>query len=196
MTLALMVASVLLPTASANAREESPEPSPVAQDADAGRETRRLVIGLAGVMFASYPRSIEDPGPALVLGKPLWLGARHQFFQWVLDAEVLAGFGTASRHAHLAVAPQFGFNLYLGSVFGFELRFGPTAILQAGHRTVVGLGLSGGGGYVFRFFEDDRRRLKLLVLMHVGGYFASDPGNDIGANASAMGIGLAYEAAF
>ena len=49
---------------------------------------------------------------------------------------------------------------------------------------------------MFRFFEDDRRRLKLLVLMHVGGYFASDPGNDIGANASAMGIGLAYEAAF
>lgn len=51
-------------------------------------------------------------------------------------------------------------------------------------------------GYVFRFWNDDRRRLKLLVSMHAGGYFAFDAGSDLGMNANALGVGLAYEAPF
>ena len=31
----------------------------------------------------------------------------------------------------------------------------------------------------------------LLMVMHAGGYFADDPGNDLGMNATALGLGLA-----
>jgi hypothetical protein len=126
----LLIAFALWRTADAFA--QGIEPSEAVANAESGRDTRRVMIAVAGTMFASYPMSIEDPGPALVLGKPLWLGTRQRFFQWVLDGNLLAGFGTASKHAHIAVTPQFGFNLYLGSTFGFELRIGAAGILQAG----------------------------------------------------------------
>ncbi len=168
----------------------------VSTAASAEPPARRVMLGVAGVVFASYPGSFEDPGPALVVGTPLWRGLRHRHFQWAWDGDVLAGFGTESKHVHVAVTPHFGFNLYLGSVFGFELRIGPAGILQAGEHTVVGLGGAGRAAYVFRFWDDDRRRLKLLLLMHLGGYFADDPGNDMGLGAAAMGVGLGYETPF
>lgn len=192
----LAVACLLLVTTSAYAQTGTPEPPTAVQNADRGRDTGRVMVALSGATFASYPMSREDPGPALVVGKPLWLGLRHRFFQWVADGNVLVGFGTSSKHVHLAVTPQFGFNLYLGSVFGFEFREGAAVIMQAGQRTVAGIGLSASGGYVFRFWDDDRRRLKVLMVMHIGGYFAADPGNDLGMNANALGICLAYETPF
>ena len=160
---------------------------------DRDRDTDRVVIGLAGSIFASYPMSIEDPGPAVIIGRPLWLGTRYRYFQWMLDADLLVGFGTSSHHAHVAVAPRVGFDLYFGSVLGFELRMGPAGLLQVGERTVAGLGISSTGAYVFRFWDDDRRRLKLFMLMQAGGVFADDPGNDLGLNAGAFGVGLSYE---
>ena len=164
---------------------------PISARAD---EPRRVMLAVGGAVFASYPMSLEDPGPAAVLATPFWLGERHRFFQWVLDGDVLVGFGTASNHGHVAVMPQAGVNLYIGSVFGFELRVGPAGIVQVGARTVGGLGLAASGGYVFRFWDDDRRRLKLLMIMQGGGYLADDPGNDLGMNAGAFGVGVAYEA--
>jgi hypothetical protein len=157
------------------------------------RDTDRLALGLAGVMYASYPMSIEDPGPALVATKPLWLGKRHRYVQWVLDGAALVGAGTQSKHAHLAIGPQVGTNLYLGGTFGLEFRVGVAGIFQVGSRTVAGLGLSGAGGYVFRFWDDDRRRLKVEIVMNAGGFIADDAGNDLGANASSFGVGLVYE---
>jgi hypothetical protein len=191
---AWVTACLLLLTTEAYAEEL--ERSETVEQAEVGRDTHRVMVALAGTMFDSYPMSIADPGPALVVGMPFWLGVRHRFFQWVLDGNALIGYGTASKHAHLAVAPQFGFNLYLGPVYGFELRMGPAGILQAGERTVVGLGLAVSGAHVFRFWDDDRRRLKLMVVTHQGNYFADDPGNDLGMNASAFGGALAYETPF
>ena len=52
-------------------------------DDQAARNTGRISVGAAAVMFASYPLSMEDPGPALSFALPLWLGERHPAFQWV-----------------------------------------------------------------------------------------------------------------
>lgn len=160
---------------------------------DRGRDPSRLSVTGSAVMFASYPMSVEDPGPAVTLSRPLWLGRRHRYFQWYAGATLLAGYGASSRHSHLAAGPQLGFDLYLGSVLGFEVRTGVAGLAQVGSRSVVGVGLLQSGGYVFRLWSDNRRRLKLVVTMQAGGYFASDPGNDVGMNASALGLGVAYE---
>jgi hypothetical protein len=160
---------------------------------DDGRDTHRLMIGAGGAVFANYPMSIEDPGVMLFAAKPLWYGTRYRFFQWVADANAVVGFGTDRMHAYAALGPQFGTNFYFGSVFGLEFRFGADALLQAGARTVGGFGFGGSGGYVFRLWDDDRKRIKLWMQMHFGFYLADDPGNDIATNAGAMGIGLGYE---
>jgi len=164
-------------------------PAPV----DYSRDTSRVQFGAGIGDYASYPMSMDDPGLALFVSKPLWLGNRYRFFQWALDANALVGLGYTTMNAYAAVGPQFGWNFYFGSVFGLEFRFGADGMLQAGPRTVAGVGFSGSGGYVFRFWKDDRKRLKLMMQMHVGGYFAEDPGNDLGANAGAFALGLAYE---
>jgi len=158
-----------------------------------GRDTDRVMLGIAAEVFASSPMAIEDPGFAAIAGKPLWLGNRHRFFQWVVDADLIVGFGTDSHHAHLAINPHAGFNLYFGSVFGFELRVGVSGIAQLGPHSALGLGASGTGAYVFRLWNDDRRRLKLLVLMHAGAFLADDPGSDLATGAGGFGAGLAYE---
>lgn len=160
---------------------------------ESGRDTSRVMVGAAPAIFANYPMSIEDPGVALFASKPLWLGNRYRFFQWVAEASALAGFGTDHRHAYLALGPRFGANFYLGSVFGLEFRWGLEGLLQAGERTVAGIGLSGAGGYVFRFWDDDRKRVKLWMEMHSGFYIADDPANDLATNAGAFALGLGYE---
>ena len=160
---------------------------------DADRDPSRIEMGASAAVFASYPMSIEDPGGALFAVRPLWLGERYRFFQWVVDAHAMLGFGTESKHAHVAVGPRAGFDLFFGSVFGLEFRFEVAGVAQVGRRTVGGLGLGGGAAYVFRFWDDDRRRVKLAIAMLSGGYFADDPGNDLGANVGQMSIGLGYE---
>jgi hypothetical protein len=158
-----------------------------------GRDTDRVMVGGGIAMFANYPMSMEDPGIGIYLAKPLWLGTRYRYFQWAADVNALVGFGTDSMHAYAFVGPQAGFNLYLGSVFGLEFRWGLDGILQAGERTVAGFGFAGGGGYVFRLWDDDRKRLKLHTQIHFGFYAADDPGNDFATNAAALSLGLAYE---
>lgn len=158
-----------------------------------GRDTGRAMIGVAAAMFANYPMSHDDPGVALFAAKPLWLGNRYRVFQWAAEASALAGFGTEYQHGYLALGARFGPNFYLGSVFGLEFRWGLEALAQVGPRTVGGFGMSGTGGYVFRFGDDDRKRLKLWLELHVGGYTASDPDNDVGLDASAAVVGLGYE---
>ena len=69
-------------------------------------------------------------------------------------------------------------------------------IAQVGERRVIGVGMFASGGYVFRLWDDDRKRLKLLMVMYNGGYFAPDPGNDLGLNANALGVAVAYETPF
>jgi hypothetical protein len=160
---------------------------------DVGRNTDRVMVGAGFAMFANYPMSIEDPSLALFAAKPLWYGKRYRFFQWVADANALVGFGTDKLHAYAAVGPQFGANFYFGSVFGLEFRYGLDALVQVGARTVGGFGFGSSGGYVFRFWDDDRKRVKLWVQMRFGFYLADDPGNDLGANAGAIALGLGYE---
>lgn len=159
-----------------------------------GRNTDRVMVGAAVGVFANYPMSITDPGVALFVAKPLWLGNRYRYFQWVVEANALAAYGTDYEHAYFALGPQLGANFFLGSVFGLEFRVGPAGVLQAGKRTVGGIGMSGAGGYVFRFWDDDRKRVKLWMQMCSGVYIADDPGNDLAANAGAFTLGLGYEA--
>ena len=160
---------------------------------DLDRDTSRVQLGAAVAVFASYPMSIEDPGGALFVTRPLWLGERYRFFQWVLDAHALAGFGGHSHHGHVALGARAGFDLFLGSVFGFELRIEAAGLAQLGPHTVGGFGIGGGGAYVFRLWDDDRKRVKLAMSFLGGGYFASDPGNDLGGNAGRFSLGLGYE---
>jgi hypothetical protein len=201
MTPRLAIAALLITTSTAaglSTRAASAQP-PAMTDAvsptiiEDGRNTSRVMVGAGAALFANYPMSIEDPGVALFASKPLWLGNRYRFFQWAADINALAGFGVDYKHAYLALGPQVGPNFYLGSVFGLELRFGVDGMLQAGERMAAGIGLSGAGGYVFRFWDDDRKRLKLWMQMHYGFYIADDPGNDLATNAAALALGLGYE---
>ena len=160
---------------------------------DVDRDTSRIVLGGAAAVFASYPMSIEDPGGAVFATRPLWLGERYRFFQWVIDAQAVVGFGTGSKHAHASVGPRAGFDLFLGSVFGFELRLAGGGVAQVGRRTVGGFAVGGGAAYVFRFWDDDRRRVKLEMSFASGAYVAADPGNDLAGNAGQMVVGLGYE---
>lgn len=173
-----------LPPGMTDARPRQPDP---------GRDTDRFMVGAGIGVFANYPVSIEDQGAALFVSRPLWLGNRYRFFQWVAEANALVGYGTDKQHAYAAAGPRFGANLYLGSVFGLEFRWGIEGLAQVGARTVGGIGLSSGGGYVFRFWDDDRRRIKLWGEMHMGAYFAEDRENDLGMNAGAFVLGLGYE---
>ena len=165
-------------------------PAPVVDD---GRSTDRATTGVGFGMFASFPMSMEDPAITLFAAKPLWLGNRYRLFQWVAEVQGTFAYGMSSQHAYAVAGPYFGWNLYFGSVFGLEFRFGVDAIAQVGERMVGGITFGGTGGYVFRVWKDDRKRLKLLIQQHAGFYFAEDPGNDLGTNAMAFAVGVGYE---
>jgi hypothetical protein len=193
MTPRLATAALLVTTSTAVAQAPGMTDAVPVTIIEHGRDTDRLMVGAAAAVFANYPMSIEDPGVALFASKPLWLGNRYRYFQWAADVNALAGFGVDHKHAYLALGPQVGPNFYLGSVFGLEFRFGVDGVLQAGERMAAGIGFSGAGGYVFRFWDDDRKRLKLWMQMHFGFYIADDPGNDLATNAAAFALGLGYE---
>jgi len=157
------------------------------------RDIPRVELAATGQIYASFPGSMTDEGFALTVAPTLWLSKRWRFFQWVADGFVQAGFGMRSAHVHTVFGARFGGNLFLGPVFGLELRVGAAGVAQLGKHTVGGAAMAGSGAYVFRFWDDDRRRIKLTMLFHAGGFFADDPGNDLGSNAIGMGLGLAYE---
>jgi hypothetical protein len=196
----LVVASLTAVALTSVAHAQPPgmtEPQPVVDapapaQPDEGRDIDRVMFGAGVAVFANYPMSIEDPGFALFASRPLWLGNRYRYWQWVAEANALVGFGTEKNHAYAGAGPAFGFNLYLGSVFGLEFRWGAAGILQVGARTEPGIAVSGCGGYVFRLWHDDRKRLKLWMQEYMGAYFAPDPGNDA-PMAGAFSWGLAYE---
>jgi len=182
-----LVTAALLFGATARAEEEPAR--------DPHRNTERIAVGAAAAVTAAYPQSIADPGPALVVDRPLWLGKRHRAFQWVLEVEGLGQYGVWTRQVHLALGPRYGFDLLLGSVYGMEFRLGADALLQAGDRTAPGLSImSFSWAHSFRLAKgDDDRRIKLSTFMDAGVYFAHERHNDMGFNAAMMGIALAYQ---
>jgi len=161
--------------------------------AKAPAEGRIVSVALGAAMFSSYPMSREDPGPSLALSTPWWIGKNHRWIQLHADLGLLAGWGVDSGHAHLSLGPRFGANIYMGPVVGLEIIVGLGGLAQVGPRTVFGLGFVGQSAWVFRLSRDGQPRLKLQMQMHSGGYFADDPGNDLGTNAMALGLGLALE---
>jgi hypothetical protein len=195
MAIAMKTALVIaLLTVSAAAHAQAPgETDRIRPNYGNGRDTDRVMVAGGGAVFANYPMSMEDPGFALFVNKPLWLGTRYAFFQWALDASSIVGFGTYEKHAYLVGGAQFGPNFYFGSVFGLEFRWGLGGMMQVGERMAPAILLTGAAAYVFRFWDDDRKRVKLWLSMNFGGYLASDPMNDLGANAGVLGAGLAYE---
>lgn len=170
-----------------------PHGTATADDTSAGRDPSRLSIGFSAAVFANYPGAVSDLGVAGAVVKPLWLGRRYRYAQLDVGAILVGGWGTESGSAYVSLAPVSGLNLFFGDLFGFELRGGPALVAQLGDSTVLGGALLAQGGYVVRPWQDDRRRLKLLLTMQVGAYAASDPGNDYAVNASAFAVGLAYE---
>ena len=163
---------------------------------DSERDTSRFFVTGGVLGFSNYPSSIGDLGPALGIGKPFWLGTRHRHFQWSLDTAGLIGHGLSLNNTYFAIGPQGGFNFYLNSFWGLEFRMGIAALAQMGSRNVFGVGIAGSGGYVFRFWRDDRKRLKLFLQMIGGTYFVKDPSNDLAMNASSFGAGIGYEVPF
>lgn len=159
------------------------------------RDTQRLGVSVGAGAFGAYPGSIEAVGPWLGVDAPLWLGHRYRFFQWRAGLNGVARVSPERGKAQLVAGPQAGFDLYFGSFYGFELLMGLGAGGQVGKRWAPALGLNGGGSHVFRFFKDDRKRIKLSVSMYGGAYLASDPGNDLGTSAMALGLGVGYETA-
>lgn len=185
-----MIAKVILLGALAGAG--APEATEVEEP---GRNTARLMVGGAAAVVASFPNSIGDPGPGILLAKPFWLGPRKRAFQWVFDASFFGLWGTETGNAHLALSPRLGFDILIGPVYGMEIRFGPGAVLQAGPRTVAGFDIFAGSfAHSFRLKKgDDDHRLKVLAFMNAGFWAARDPENDLATNNMAMGIGLGYE---
>ena len=158
------------------------------------RNTARLTVGGGAVMAASYPGSMEDPGPGLVFAKPFWLGKRHRAFQWVFDASGLASYGSYSNHPRFSLGLRYGFDLFLGRTYGMEFRLGAAAALQAGARTVAGLEIfTFSWAHSFRVAKDDDHRVKIITFANSGFWLRRDPGNDMGMSASVMGIAAAYE---
>lgn len=183
-----MIANVLVLGALAGPPSEVPAPDTV------GRNTARVVLGGAAAVATSFPTAYGDPGPALSLAKPFWLGPRKRAFQWVFDGNLIAMFGTNSGHVHLSLAPRFGFDILIGRVYGMEFRFGPGGALQAGARTVPAVDIMAFSfAHSFRITKDDDHRLKVGAFWNVGFYTAPDPGNDLATNHVMMGVGLGWE---
>lgn len=162
--------------------------------AEQRRNTARLTVGAAAVMAASYPGSIEDPGPGVVLAKPIWLGRRHRAFQWVFDGSALTSYGASSGHARFSLGARYGFDLLLGSVYAMELRLGSGPALQAGKHTVPGVEpFTFSWAHSFRVTRDDDHRVKIATFMNAGLWLARDRESDMGMSAPVMGIAVAYE---
>ena len=164
-----------------------------ANEHEADHDTNRLTIGLSATVFSNYPGSYSDLGVSSLVAKPLWLGQRNLHSQLELRGALSLGWGVETSHFYAGVAPQVGLSIFLGNTFGLEFHVGPALMAQVGERSVIGAGVFASGGYVFRPWDDDRRRIMLAITTQVGFYFASDPENDLAANAGALALGVAYE---
>jgi len=180
----IVVAAFVVPVLGSPAlRAQSPDES-----------ARRIAITLGVGGAAAFPGSLETSGPALRVAMPLLVGPRGDALQVRADVASTTVFGVGDRTGVWEILSLEGLvDLYLGPVLGFELHIGIAGIAQVASPMAAGVGLAGGGAWVFRFWEDDRRRLKLEFAGAIGGYFGDDPGNDLGMNAAAGIIGLGYE---
>lgn len=153
----------------------------------------RVELGAYVALFARYPGSMSEAGGALVLSTPVWLGGEHRFGQLRAEAKLLTGLD-ASRTLHATASLQLRGDLFLLDWLSFEVSVGPALGFQAGAAGLVPTaGLGGGGGYVFHLFSDRRRRVKLALALTALTALRSDPGNDCGMCAGAMGLGASYE---
>ncbi len=160
-----------------------------------GKSTSRIGVGFLASGVVASDRG--GAGASLALNHPLWFGTRYGGFQWVagLSGSLGGGFG---RHtvALLNAGPDIGFNVYCGSVFGFELRHGLALAGYSGAATGVGLGVRASFSYVFRFWSDDRTRIKLDTQVFAGGSIVetgSRPASDTPFGLANLGMGLVYE---
>ena len=160
-------------------------------------DTNRLSVGLLGATFTNAQNSdasMAETSPALWLSKPLWMGKRYRYFQWELEGNVMAAYSAQTHTFRAVVAPEIGFNLYLGSVFGLEYRLGLAGFVQANENlSFVAMGASESLAYVFRLWDDDRQRLKLLSFVGGGGPFATDNTGNVEPVIATVGVGLVYE---
>lgn len=174
-----------------------PLPARAGAGAGAGdRGNHRFEIGLAGEMITHFPMSETDGGPVVFVATPLWLGVRYPGIQWVADLEATLGYGVTFRAGYLSVTPRFGFDWFIGSVVGLEVRLGLGLLAQVGSKSVAGVGMTFSAAWSLRLWPDEGRRLAIGMLTETGGYLAPDPGNDMGMNAMRFGLGVSYEAAW
>ena len=152
---------------------------------------RSLQVAAGAAYLSTFPGAMADGGP-MALGSLTFLrrGGRH--LELSLDAALGLAFGVETSSLHLTLGPRAGAALFFGWI-GFEMKMGLSALFQLGPRSAGGFGFWAEGGYVFRFGEAYRQRLKLLLSVRPAFYLAADPGNDLGMNAMAMALLLAYE---
>jgi hypothetical protein len=131
-----------------------------------GRSTWRVHIS-AGAGFLTWentpPPGPRDIGMVLEVGKPLYEGDRHRFYQWVTDSTIFFGFAPGKTSALLLMTPTIGTNFYLGPLFGIEWRVGLGFGATPSSVTNIGLGTVISGAISLRPFSDDRRRIKLQL---------------------------------
>ncbi len=159
------------------------------------RATQRLEVELGGGVFGRHPGGVADPGGALLLAKPLWLGQRWRFFQLEASVAGLLGFGSSVR-LYTNIGVTGGLHLYLGRRFSLEWHLGPALGAQIGENATFTAGLLGQAGYVLHPWADHRRRIKLGMLLGPAGALSPDPGNDCGACNGFLGAAVGYEAPF
>lgn len=167
-----------------------------AQRPQAVKEDMILAIQPGVAIAASFPGSQGDPGGSLAVTNVLYEWGRNGIFQARIDATVLAVWGSEQQQGYMVVAPQAVLQLYFGSVLGYEIGIGAGGIMQVGQVSQIGAGMFGSGAYTFRFWRDERRRLKLGIQFFVGSYFADDQGNDLGFGAGIISGGIGYESSF
>ena len=120
----------------------------------------RVHVSLGGGIVDAVPG--DRPGGVLFsLGKPLWLGDRHDHYQWVFDSVVLGGYAPSVMRGVVVLSPSFGINLYFGSLLGFEARVGIGGAATAATSIDLGPAEELELVVVLRPFADDRTRLKL-----------------------------------
>jgi len=181
-----LFAACLVGVIGSPARAQSPDES-----------TARVAVTLGGGAFAAFPGSREVLGPALRIAKPVLVGGRGSVFQVRVDLASTTIFGLGDRSGVWEIVSLVGhLDIYLGTVFGFEFNMGVAGLAQLASPMAAGAGMAMGGAWVFRCWEDDRKRLKLELAAMVGSYFGDDEGNDLGLNAAGGMIGIGYETPF
>jgi hypothetical protein len=168
-----------------------------ANEGDDGSDTDRIGVELTGGAFGRYPGGVTDLGGQLMVAKPLWSSPVAARLQADTQVHGLLGVGE-SLTIYPGLALSSGGYLHLLRWLSLEVRVGLFSSLQVGGGEGLApiVGLYGGGGYVFRFWDDPRTRLRLSISLNRGGVLRSDTANDdCPLCYGFLGIGLAFETA-